>query len=192
MNNMLKTSLLTLGLGLAVCSTNANAALATHSTWSNAVNYCAAFTPGPADTLRNRVIGAENVGTEPLAVSCNYASFFNGAPGNTRITGVGIYFTNNSSTNVQVTCTLLTGTSGNITGAGSAYSVPKSTTAIIPGGAGSISWGVADNPTAGSTDLGNLMVGVNCILPVNIVMSATNVTWTADNGLQTPPPPPPP
>ena len=185
MINSHKTSLLTLALGLAVCSTNANAALATHSTWSNAVNYCAAFTPGAGDTLRNRVIGTENIGTQPLPVSCNYATFLNGAPGNTRITGVGIFFTNNSSTSVQVTCTLLTGTSGNITGAGSAYSVPKSTTAIIPGGAGSISWGIADNPTPGSTDLGNLMVGVNCILPVNVVMSATNVTWTADNGVGT-------
>ena len=114
MNNILKTSLLTLALGIAVCSANANAAVANHTTWSNALNYCGAFTPGVSNTLRNRVIGVENTGTSPIAVACNYASFFNGAPGNSRLQGVTVFFTNNSAVGAQVTCTLLTGTSGNI------------------------------------------------------------------------------
>ena len=191
MNNILKTSLLTLGLGIAVCSANANAAVATHSTWSNALNYCGAFTPGVADTLRNRVIGVENIGSSPIAVACNYASFFNGAAGNTNLHTVGVYFTNNSAVPVNVTCSLLTGTSGGISSGSAAYLVTK-TTAIAAGSPGMIGWTVADNPTAGAMDLGNLMVGVNCNLPTNVVMSATNLRGTADNGIQIPPPPPPP
>lgn len=190
MNNILKTSLLTLGLGIAVCSANANAAAATHQTWSNALNYCGAFTPGITNTIRNRVIGVENVGSAPIAVACNYASFFNGAPGNTSLHTVNVYFTNNSAAPVQVTCTLLTGTSGSIS-SGSAYAVTK-TVPIAAGSAATTGWTVADNPTAGAVDLGNLMVGVNCNLPSNVVMSATNLRWTADNGIQIPPPPPPP
>lgn len=192
MSNSLKTSLLTLALGIAVCSANANAAIATHNTWSNALNYCGAFSPGAANTLRNRVIGVENIGSSPIAVACNYASFFNGAAGNTRLQSVTVFFTNNSAVGAQVTCTLLTGTSGNINGAGASYMVTKNTAVMAPSGAGSVNFGVADNPTAGATDLGNLLVGVNCNLPTNVIMSATSVSWTADNGVQVPPPPPPP
>ena len=186
MNNILKTSLLTLGLGIAVCSANANAALATHATWSNALNYCGAFTPGISNTIRNRVIGVENIGTSPIAVACNYASFFNGAPGNSSLHTVNIFFTNNSADPVQVTCTLLAGTSGSIS-SGSSYAVTK-TVPIAAGSPATIGWTVADNPTAGAVDLGNLMVGVNCNLPSNVVMSATNLRWTADNGVEPPAP----
>ena len=186
MNNIVKTSLLTMALGVAVCSANANAAIATHQTWSNAVNYCGAFTPGVSNTLRNRVIGVENVGSAPLAVSCNYASFYNGAPCNSSLHTVNLYFTNNSSIAVDVTCTMLAGTSGSIN-SGSSYAVTK-TVSIGAGAPGTIGWTVADNPTAGAVDLGNLMVGVNCNLPISVVLSATNLRWAADNGVEPPAP----
>ena len=125
-------------------------------------------------------------GSAPLAVSCNYASFYNGAPGNSSLHTVNLYFTNNSSIAVDVTCTLLTGTSGSIN-SGSAYAVTRTAT-VGAGLPGSISWTVADNPTAGAVDLGNLMVGVNCNLPTNVVLSATNLRWTADNGVDPPAP----
>ena len=31
---------------------------------------CQAFTPGVTNTIRNRVVGAENVGANPIAVAC--------------------------------------------------------------------------------------------------------------------------
>lgn len=182
MNNMLKSGLLTLGLGIAFCPTDAGAALVNHTAFSNAVNHCQAFTPGPSNTIRNRVIGSENIG-DPIAVACNFTTLLNGAPGNTNITSVAIFFTNNSGVPASVTCTLLTGTSAGIAGAGVTYAVAKSTPAIAAGGASSVLWTTADNPTPGATDMGNLLVGVNCTLPTSVIMSATRVIWTADNGV---------
>jgi hypothetical protein len=184
MNNLLKASLLTLGLAL-VYSAEANAALATHNSYSNSVNYCDAFAPGTANTLRNRVIGVENVGTAPLPVACNYASFFNGAPGNTRIQTVQVYFLNNNGTGTaSVTCTLLSGNTAGI-GAGTVYVSTKTTAAFAAGTQGGLSWTTADNPQQPATDLGNVLVGINCILPPNIVMSTHALGWTADNGVGT-------
>lgn len=182
MNNMLKTGLLTLGLGIAFCPADAGAAVVAHTAFSNAVNHCQAFTPGPTNTVRNRVVGSENIG-EPIAVACNFTTLLNGAVGQTNITSVAVFFTNNSGVPATVTCTMLTGTSAGIGGAGTTYSVVKSTAAMAPGGAGSASWSTADNPTPGAVDMGNLLVGVNCTLPTNVIMSATRVMWTTDNGV---------
>ena len=63
MNNGLKLGLLSVAAGLAMHAGNANAEVAMHTFSGNAVNYCQAFTPGPANTIRNRVIGAENIGS---------------------------------------------------------------------------------------------------------------------------------
>jgi len=180
MNYMLKTGLLTLGLGIVFCSPNADAAVATHSSFSNAVNNCQAFTPGVTNTIRNRVIGAENVGSSPIALACNFNSVFNGAAGNTQLQSVALYFSNGGAA-TTVTCVLLTGmASGWISG--SAYTVSKSV-AIGAGGTGALSWTAADNPAPGSTDLGNLMVGVNCTMPTNMTLSGSELHWTADNGV---------
>lgn len=181
MNNMLKMGVLTLGLGLALHSTDANAVLATYTTRSNAVNYCQAFTPGVSNTIRNRVIGSENIGP-PIALACNYMSDLNGAAGNTLLTEVTLFFTNNSNASATVSCTMLTGPSANITGTGVVYASNKSAT-IGPGGAAALLWNAADNPTPGAVDLGNTLVGVNCTMPTNMILSINRLRWTADNGV---------
>lgn len=182
MNNIVKASLLTLGLAL-VYSAEANAVIATHNSYSNSVNYCDAFAPGPSNTLRNRVIGVENIGPDPIAVACNYASFFNGAAGNTRIHTIQVYFLNNNGTgSAAVTCTLLTGNTAGV-GAGTVYTSTKTTAAFAAGTQGGLSWSVADNPQQPATDLGNVLVGINCTLPTNIVMTTHALGWTADNGV---------
>ena len=180
MNNMLKTGLLTLGLGIIFCSANADAAVATQSSFSNAVNNCQAFTPGVTNTIRNRVIGAENVGASPIALACNFNTVFNGAAGNTNLQSVTLYFSNGGAA-TTVTCVLLTGMAPGWS-SGSAYTVSKSV-AIGAGGIGALSWSQADNPTPAATDLANVMVGVNCTMPTNMTLSGSELHWSADNGV---------
>lgn len=181
MNNMIKVGLLTVGLGLALQAAEANAAVATYTTYSNAVNYCQAFTPGPSNTIRNRVIGSENIGT-PIALACNLESMFNGAAGNTNLKTLQVYFSNGSTAATTVTCTMLTGTSTGLS-AGTVYSVPKTSGSIPAGSAGVLTWTQADNPTSGAVDFGNLLVGVNCNVPTNVTISVISTQWSADNGV---------
>lgn len=180
MNNMLKAGLLTLGLGIALCPADANAAVTAHWSYANAVGLCQAFTPGPTNTIRNRVAGAENIGA-PIAVACNFTSLTNGAPGNTFPEFVGVYFHNGTGADGSVTCTLLTGTPS-IPFLGPTYTVTKMVE-VPAGGIQFIGWDAADNPAPGAIDLGAIVVGVNCTLPTNFTMTTTGVRWSADNGV---------
>ena len=184
MNTSLKACLLVVGVGMAVTAADANAALATHSFLSNAVNYCQAFTPGPTNTIRNRIIGAENVGTAPIAVACNFTSMSNGGVGVTNPTSLSVFFANNNTGGtLTVTCTLITGYQSQ--GGTSQYLSTKTTSAIAAGGTSqaALSWGPADNPNAGATTLGNRLIGINCTLPQGAVINDTYFFWTPDNGI---------
>ena len=178
---MLKISLMTLAIGAAFHTADSKAAVAYQVVWSNAVNYCQAFTPGVSNTIRNRVIGSENIGTASIAVACNLASFNNGAAGNAPIDAFVTYFTNTTAADVSVSCTMLTGTAGNLTGG--SYVVPKTVT-VPAGGSAGLGWDPSDNPTAGATDLGDgYAVGVNCILPQHVTLGLIGYEWQADNGV---------
>lgn len=182
MNIFLKMGVLTVGLGLALHAADSSALVAAHTTYSNAVNYCQAFTPGPSNTIRNRVIGSENIGA-PIAVACNFADTVNGSPtaAQTKLRTVVVYFGNNGTAPASVSCTLLTGTSAGLNG-GSAYTVTK-TVSVPVGTSAGLQFTQADNPTSGATDLGNLLVGVNCTLPTSVIMSATVLQQDLDNGV---------
>jgi hypothetical protein len=184
MNISLKACLLVVGVGMAVTAADATAAVASHSFRSNSVNYCQAFTPGPANTIRNRVVGAENVGTASIAVACNFASMSNGGVGVTNPTNVYVYFANNNTTGtLTVTCTLLTGYQAQ--GGTTQYASTKTTAAIAAGGTSQafLTWGPTDNPNAGATTLGNSLIGINCTLPQGAVINDTYFFWTQDNGI---------
>jgi hypothetical protein len=180
MNNALKMGLLTLALGAVFGPTDANAAVATYISYSNATNYCQAFTPGVTNTIRNRVHGSENIG-DPLAVACSFPLTTNGAAGQGNLSEIGIWFANNGTVATTVTCTMLTGAPSGISNP--IYAVTKVSASIAPGSFNSILFTAADNPTAGSLDFGNLVVGVNCTLPTNMILSATRIKWSADNGV---------
>lgn len=183
MNNGFKLALLSIAAGLAMQAGTADAAVATQTLAGNAVNYCQAFTPGPANTIRNRVVGSENVGPNTMNVACAFHSMYNGDPTNTsNPTGLWVYFSNNKTADLTVTCTLLTGYQGSST----TYAVTKSV--VIPAGSQadtSLSWTYEDNPEydLGATDLGNQLVGINCTLPVGVVINDTYMDWTMDNGV---------
>lgn len=179
-NNALKFGLLATGLGLAMNATTARAAVALYDFDSNAVNYCQAFTPGPANTVRNRVIGSENVGTATMNVACNFHSMY-GAPSTTNPSDLYVYFTNNNTTGtITVSCTLLTGYQGQ--GGTSQYTVTKSV--VLAAGANlGLEWHASDNPNAGATDFGTDLVGINCALPHGGVINDTYLYWQQDNGV---------
>jgi hypothetical protein len=176
-----KLGILALATSLALSAGDASAALATYEYSSNAVNHCQAFTPGPANTIRNRVVGSENVGTAPMNVACNFGSMTNGAAGQAPPTSIYVYFSNNSAAAITIKCTLLTG----YMGSSSSYMVSKSvevpahsTTADY-----SLDWSAADNPDQPATDLGDPLVGINCVLPPGAVINDTYIQQTMDNGV---------
>ena len=179
-----KLGLLAAILGLAFAASNAGATMADHNIDSNAVNYCQAFTPGPANTIRNRVVGAENVGTANMNVACNFSSLWNGDENTSNPTSVQIYFSNTSTADITISCTMLTGWQG----ASDSYAVTKSV--LVPAKANSddgynLQWTAVDNPTPDATDLGNALIGINCVLPPHGVLNDSYVDWNMDNGIGT-------
>ncbi len=178
MKTVVNVGLSVIAIALAFPSGQAQAAVAEHTVISNSVNYCQAFTPGPANTIRNRVIGAENVGAA-MNVACNFPLSNNGAAGGTVPTELEVWFSNNSSAAITVSCTLLTGYQGDSNG----YAVTKSVSVPVGTAQRFLSWGAADNPTTGATTLGNNLVGVNCSLPTGAVINDTYLFWNMDNGV---------
>lgn len=182
MNTAIKVGLLATALGLVMHVPGANAEVTRHIIRGNAVNYCQAFTPGPTNTIRNRVVGAENIG--PLMnVACNFHSMDNGDASNEPPKQLFVnFFNTNAEGTIEVTCTLLTGRRG---GSGpSSYAVPK--TVSIPAStfiSRPLSWGPSDNPVDGATTLGNTLIGINCALPTGALIGDTFLNWDQDNGI---------
>lgn len=152
----------------------ASAAIVQRSFSSNAVNYCQAFTPGLSNTIRNRVVGTENIGSSPVAVACAFHSL-NDVLNVTDPEQVIMYFSNNSAVNITVNCTMLTGYQGSP----AAYAKNKSVTVgAMTSSAQSITYNSTDNPTPGATTLGNPLIGVNCTLPTGAVINQIRMSWT--------------
>lgn len=176
----MKFGLLATGLGFAMAASNAQAAVTDHLFISNAVNYCQAFTPGPANTIRNRAIGSENVGTATINLACNWHSAF-GEASTSQPKELDVYFTNNNTTgDITVTCTMFNGYQGQ--GGTNQYLVTKSVL-LTPGVQDGIFFTTTDNPNAGATTLGNYLVNVNCAMPKGAVANDTYLVWAQDNGI---------
>jgi hypothetical protein len=148
-----------------------------HFSRANATSYCQAFTPGLANTIRNRVYGAENVGTSPMNAACDFHSLYNGT-GSGQPSDLFVFFANNSAASITIKCTLLTSSQGsNIS-----YTSAK-TLDLLPNSAGhGLEWHPSDNPVAGATDLGDRLIGINCLLPPGGVINDINLQWHQANG----------
>lgn len=182
MTSMLKMGLMTLAIGTAFHSADSRAAVSTHFSDSSAVNYCQAFTPGVTNTIRNRVIGSENVGSAAIAVACNYATTQNtGDMTDQRLSTIAQVFNNGSAASVTISCTLLTGTPG--FSLGDAYSATKTLT-LAAGAANFIVFDGSDNPTPSAT-FNNSVIGVNCMLPPHVTMTDVELVWDAEDGIGT-------
>lgn len=178
MNNSLKFGLLTLAIGAAAVTTSARADVVTMGTMANAPAICQAFTPGITNTIRNRVIGSENVGA-PIAIACDFVKPFSESDSN--VVAVQLYFSNNNSSgpSANVNCTMLTGFQGDA----GAIAINKSIT-IAPQGRGeTILFNSDDTPDPADRDLGNTLVGINCTLPTGVAINDTYLLYTDENGV---------
>jgi hypothetical protein len=131
--------------GLLAPVSSTQAAEVGHFVSSNAVDKCQAFTPGITNTIRNRVIGAENVGASPIAV----ASVFH----------LSISFASTNPAPVTVNCTMLPGSKA-FDGIGTA--VNQSVDLAAGSGTGELEftgpWSV-------------FSIGINCTLPPNVTIT---------------------
>jgi hypothetical protein len=110
MNHALKAAWLDSTIGCTTLAGRADVALAEHAFVSNAINYCQFFTPGPANTIRNRVIGSEHLGNVPIAVACNFHATGNGHETSELHHRILLAFSNtNASGSFTITSALLTG-----------------------------------------------------------------------------------
>lgn len=171
MKNSIILSLL--GVGLMFVAGGAQAqALLEHAFHSNAVNHCQAFTPGVSNTVRNRVVGVENVGSAPVPVACAFQS--EESLIYTLPTELTIHMSNTSAVPVSISCTMLVGYFGEP----SQYAVTK--TASVPAGSlrGSfVQFTAADNPAPLALTLGDQLIGVNCTLPPGGGLNETELEW---------------
>lgn len=167
--NVIKVALLTTGLGLALgISAPANAVLG-HWVSSNAVDKCQSFTPGVTNTIRNRVIGSENVGSAPLAVACVFELDEVSGGGTVDTTTVFVSFSNGTGAAGSVTCTLLP---GSVYNGSVGTAVTSSTASIAPGATGNLSFT--------GTTYSVFSIGVNCTLPPGFTLIHTRISYTND------------
>ena len=143
---------------------------------ANAPARCQAFTPGPTNTVRNRVTGSENIGAA-MSVACAFESVASYEYG-TEPYAAGVEIVNNGSTALTVTCSELSGYFGD-----SGVVLNKTSASIAPGGSQSIDFTADDTPDPDDTDLGSYAVGIVCTLPTHAVMSETYSFWTDEDGV---------
>jgi hypothetical protein len=182
MTNMLKMGLLTLGIGLAFHAADSSATIGVQELIVSSIDFCQAFTPGISNTIRNRVIGSENVGTAAIAVACDLPTSLDDNGNNTadnQIKFAFLVFANGNATDVTFNCTLLTGSPG--LSAGDAYTATHPVT-ITANSVGFTQFDGSDNPTPAAT-LNSILVGYNCMLPPHVTMTAIDMGWDADNGV---------
>lgn len=176
MNYSGKAALLTIALGTVFLGADANAALVAYTSAANAPGRCQAFTPGVTNTIRNRVVGSENIGS-PIAVACDFEVELSNT--STNAVEVEMWFSNNGTAGpLTVNCTMLNGWQG----ADGAVAVNKSVV-VTAGAQSDIVFNSDDTPDPSDTDLGFVLVGVNCTLPTNAVINDTYVSWFDENGV---------
>lgn len=165
----------TIALGALFSAPTAQAAVTGASMHFNGPAVCQAFTPGPTNTIRNRVLGAENVGTSTVNVACDLISRL--STGSTALTGVSMWFSNNNpSGTITVTCTVLTGYQ---TGPNQAFT---RTANVTVGSQSNISFAPTDFGSS-LTEFPGYLAGVNCALPPGGVINDIHTYQNEENGV---------
>ncbi len=172
MNIESKSFLLSAAIGLAFASASAGAAPETNYRLGVAPSNCQAFTPGPSNTIRNRVAGSENIGPE-LALACSFEHMGTAQAGFNTLISVRLF--NNSSASMTISCTNLQGYLGAIVGS----TITKSVT-LAAGASNVVQFTAGDTPSTTDTDLGSVYSGVNCTMPTNAIMTRTDANWLDD------------
>lgn len=176
MNIAVKSCLATLAAATAFAATGVHGATQAYINDANAPARCQAFTPGPTNTVRNRVTGSENIGAA-MNVACafeNVSSFDYGS----NVVQAGVQLANNGTAAFTVACSELSGYYGD---AGTVLN--KTSASVAPGASQYVDFTADDTPDAGDTDLGSYAVGIVCNLPTHAVMGETYSIWYDEDGI---------
>ena len=180
MNASVKASLLTLAVSAMFAPVNGNAAEIGQIMASSAMAHCQSFTPGVTNTIRNRVIGSENIGDASIGIACAF-EVDAGAMTPDGVQSIKLFFNNHSAAAIDITCTAAVGVEGSFS-----FFVSKTTNVAadtIPSGgpSASVEFTPADS---GSPDpgFGDYLVGLTCQLPKGAVIEDTYVAYAVDNG----------
>jgi hypothetical protein len=171
MNLSTKAALATAFFGLLFGASPAALAEQSHYVSSNAVDKCQAFTPGVTNTIRNRVSGAENVGTQAIAVACVFELSETYGMSSAIVDDVSVYIKNGSSSPMTVNCSLLPGDPNNL-----GTLVTKSVD-LAAGETSSIDYGTGDTGAPWSV----FGIGVNCSVPPKAIITETVIRYRNDN-----------
>lgn len=171
----IKSCLATLVVGAAFAVPNAAAETQVYINDGNAPAHCQAFTPGPTNTIRNRVTGSENVGAA-MNVACAFENISSEDYGQ-QTYAAGLQIVNNGSVPITVTCSELSGYFGD-----SGTLVTKTTASIAPGADEFMDFTADDTPDPDDTTLG-YAVGINCTLPTHGLISETYASWVDEDGV---------
>ena len=177
MNTAAKSCLVTLAVATAFAAASVRASTEAYINDANAPARCQAFTPGPTNTVRNRVTGSENIGAA-MNVACAYenlSSYDYGTP----VVSAGVQIANNGSVPFTVSCSELSGYFGD---AGTV--ITKTSDTVAPGQSQYVDFDASDTPDSGDTDLGSYAVGIVCNLPTHAVMGETYSVWFDEDGIE--------
>ena len=168
-------SLLVVAIGGLVAAANASAADVTYYQSSTVSGNCQSFEPGVTNTLRNRALGVENVGSSTLGMACSFepqttASASSGIP--TSYTSLDLWF--HGTPGQVVTCTVLTGHYW------SASSFMSKSVTLNASGDGSLVWNSAT--TNWSTTTGKYGLSATCMLPPGVWATNSHFGYVSGNG----------
>ena len=175
MNPSVKASLLTLVISAAFAPTAGNAAEVPQIMASSAMAHCQAFTPGPSNTIKNRVIGSENIGNT-MAIACAF-EVDSGAMTLDGVQAVTVYLSNTGTATLNIPGTFAAGTAGDFS-----YFISKTTT-VAPGAQVPVEFTPADGGSPDAVGFEEFLVGLTCTLPKNGAVYDTYVAYMVDNGV---------
>ena len=172
LNPLLTAATVLLAAGTGAFSANASAVTSQREKMANATAICQPALPAFEGVIRKRPLGVQNEGSTGSFVTCSFVSD-SGFGGNAGTEGFALWFTNNSTASVTVSCT------GVIGKRSSATYLVKSIT-LNAGASNSISWQAADNGGVNFTASDPL--NASCQLQPGIGINDTYVWYTVDVG----------
>jgi hypothetical protein len=174
MNPSVKASLLTLVISAAFAPAAGNAAEVPQVIASSAMAHCQAFTPGVTNTIKNRVIGSENIGNT-MSIACAF-EVDAGAMTADGVQSISVFLNNHGTASFDIPGTAATGFEGAFS-----YFIIK-TTSVDPNTPVPVDFSPAD-AGSGDTGFGEYLVGLTCTLPKGGVVNDTYVSYSVDNGV---------
>jgi hypothetical protein len=168
------TSLLVVAIGGLFSATNASAADVTYYQSSTMSGNCQSFEPGVTNTLRNRALGVENVGSSTLGMACSFEpQTTGGTPGvPTSYNSLTLWF--HGTAGQVITCTVLAGHYW------SSSSFMSQSVTLGASGDGSLTWN--SSTTNWATTTGKYGLSATCMLPPGAWATNSHFAYVASNG----------